>query len=169
MSLTQRRESRWVFKVYLGNDRSILSTPFETAANFFLDSIDFQYIKGKETHDRHLSIAELVAEFKSGDVCIFTGHPCFAVSYPWFSTWEMSTYHSHLSELRNTIGNVGGRKWECKVMQEDKYAYIEAMPDLFNPTLRLPLSADGQLTDELKIQLKRSANIHLCPYHQEFL
>ena len=71
-----------------------------------------------------MTIEGTVAKMKSGGVCFALSHPNQGLSYPFFKSWDMRTYDSHLSALSDTVGNVSGNKWRCSIWQQDKYKYL---------------------------------------------
>jgi hypothetical protein len=70
-----------------------------------------------------------------------------------FQTWDMSTFNVDIRGFSKHIGNFSGDKYKDVIFQQNKYAYLEAVPDIVNPSLRLELNDEGHLSNRLKSKI----------------
>ena len=76
------------------------------------------------------------------DVHFFLTHPIQAMQF-----WHCCDVFKELERLRDHPGCPSSHELKCPVFTQDKYLYLESLPQITNPTLRIPLpfsSQDGQ-------------------------
>lgn len=146
---------KYKFSVFGGAYHAKNVASFCEASRQFQDRIDFDTFYCNDIHTKHLSIESTVDRLLNADAAIALSHLHQGLPYPFFSSWIMKDYSSNLSRLDNTVGNLKNLKWKCSIFQQNKYDYYSRLPDLCNPSLRIPLREDGTLTSDMKREILR--------------
>jgi len=117
------------FSVFLGS--------FEAKYNLEVEVLNIQ-----DVHERRMTEVEFVEYLLAADIHFIFGHVHQGEKIRALQ-WNMETLKDNLYRLKYHNGFPTGVEVQCPVFLQDKMAYLIALDDFANPTLRIDLVENG--------------------------
>jgi len=134
-------ESPILIRVCCGGDRNPQREFFDEAlrkiqSQFADCPVEIEYLTMRDINRWDMGPHEVVGWLLDSDIHIILTHLHQDLTF-----WDCREVGLALHELESHIGFPSGSNLRCPIFQQDKYRYIEAVPDITIPTLRIDIQA----------------------------
>ncbi len=144
-------------KVFVGGKESAQRRHFIPAKADYVDKAGFDELTiEKLCRDKKYSIQEYLEWAFSGDVYMQIAHPLQENALP----WDYTEFQRLIVEYAEDFVSKGGKIFPplpkqlgCNILNQNKFAYINSVPDMFIPSFKLERTENGLLDNTTKAAL----------------
>ena len=124
----------------LGGIKSVQIESFQGAIRSLTIIVEISYITTKDIKVMNWTPKILVDWLLSCHIHFILSHIHQGVETLY---WDMDELYAEVLRLRNHIGFPELEKINCPIFTQNKYAYLQCLPDLTNPTFKINLKRNG--------------------------